>query len=172
MKKAENMEMKSFLYENDGFIPNHPSYPLLLYKKVLTSEDDPKHILTHNNWLGAWQGTVAPFHHFHSNTHEVLVVTNGTALLQLGGERGDKVQVEQGDVVILPAGFGHKLLESSVDFAVIGAYPNGKSYDFCYGNESNRSEQIENIKHVPLPDADPLFGEKGPLFSYWTVDID
>lgn len=167
MKQSENVEIKSLQFKDDGSIPNNPAYPLLLYKDVITSTDDVKAILTENNWLGAWRGGVASFHHYHSNTHEVLVVVSGKAQLQLGGEQGEQVQVEQGDTAILPAGVGHKLLEGSTDFAVIGAYPNGKSYDFCYGKAEERHENVENIKNVPLHDTDPLFGERGPLFSYW-----
>ncbi|MFD1416110.1 cupin domain-containing protein [Oceanobacillus jeddahense] len=167
MKQSENVKIKSLQFKDDGSIPNNPTYPLLLYKDVITSEGEAKSALTENNWLGAWRGSVAPFHHYHSNTHEVLTVVDGKAQLQLGGEQGDQVQVEQGDTVVLPAGVGHKLLEASSDFAVIGAYPNGKSYDFCYGKAEERPENLENIKNVPLPDTDPLFGEDGPLFSYW-----
>ncbi|GAA0594994.1 hypothetical protein GCM10009001_08900 [Virgibacillus siamensis] len=64
-------------------------------------------------------------------------------------------------------GAGHKRLECSDDFSVIGAYPNGQNYDFCYGCADERPDKLENIKQVPLPDNDPLFGKNGPLFSYW-----
>ncbi|QKY71675.1 cupin domain-containing protein [Lentibacillus sp. CBA3610] len=168
MKHADDITIETLKYEDDGSIPNHPSYPLLLYKNVMTSEEDPKDILAENNWLGAWRGRVAPYHHYHSNSHEVLVVAGGSAKLQLGGEQGGQVRIEQGDAIILPAGFGHKLLEGSADFTVIGAYPNGQSYDFCYGKADERPEKLENIKKVPLPYNDPLFGKNGPLFSYWT----
>ncbi|SDI45387.1 hypothetical protein SAMN04488123_102233, partial [Natribacillus halophilus] len=59
---------------------------------------------------------------------------------------------------ILPAGFGHKRLEASDDFQVIGVYPNGQNYDFCYGYADERPEKLENIKQVPLPGDDLLFG--------------
>ncbi|QQK74473.1 hypothetical protein HUG15_01845 [Salicibibacter cibarius] len=168
MKPSKDIAIEPLKYDDDGSIPNHPSYPLLLYKNVMTSEDDPKDVFAQNNWLGAWRGSVAPYHHYHSNSHEVLVVSSGSALLQLGGEQGAEVNIQQDDTVILPAGFGHKRLEASDDFEVIGAYPNGQSYDFCYGYADERPEKLENIKKVPLPDTDPLFGESGPLFSYWS----
>ncbi|WP_080873490.1 cupin domain-containing protein [Oceanobacillus timonensis] len=170
MKQPEDIQIKFLHFKDDGAIPNNPSYPLLLYKDVITSGDDAKAVLTENNWLGAWRGSVAPFHHYHSNSHEVLIVVSGSAQLHLGGEQGNQVQAEQGDTVILPAGVGHKLLDGSTDFAVIGAYPNGKRYDFCYGKAEERPANVTNIKNVPLPDTDPLFGKNGPLFSYWRND--
>jgi uncharacterized protein YjlB len=41
-----------------------------------------------NNWTNSWRWGVYPFHHYHSNTHEVLGVFRGSALLHLGGEKG------------------------------------------------------------------------------------
>ncbi|MBO0994440.1 cupin domain-containing protein [Bacillus sp. SD088] len=78
---------------------------------------------------------MATYHHYHSNTHEVLAVVSGWANLQLGGEKGVEVKVTKGDVIVLPAGTGHKLIEKSPEFGVVGAYPNGNKYDFCYGKE-------------------------------------
>lgn len=167
MKQAADIVIEPFKFEDDGSIPNHPSFPMLVYKNVLTPEDKPIDILAKNNWLGAWHGGVAPYHHYHSISHEVIVVASGSGLLLLGGEQGAEVNIGQGDTIILPAGFGHKRLEASVDFEVIGAYPNGQNFDFCYGYTDERPEKLENIKQVPLPDKDPLFGENGPLFTYW-----
>src|SRR5699024_1621030 len=116
---------------------------------------------------GEWLGSVFPYHHYHSNTHEVLVVDSGTATLQLGGELGETVDVEKGDAIIFPAGYGHKMIESSEDYQNYWAYPNGMSDDMCYGKEDERPGNLENIKHVPMPPADPVFGTSGPLFNYW-----
>ena len=167
MKQSADIDIKTFKFKDDGSIPNHPSYPLLVYKNVLTAKDDPTNILAKNNWLGVWRGSVFPYHHYHSNSHEVLVVIRGSGLLQLGGKLGAKITVQQGDAMILPAGFGHRLIGGSIDFEVIGAYPNGQKYDFCTGDPNERSKNLENIRKVPLPDNDPLFGENGPLFTYW-----
>lgn len=167
MRKAETIKITPLKHADDGMIPNHPIYPLLLYKNVIEKNDDIENILSQNNWLGIWQGGVAPYHHFHSNTHEVVVVDSGSATLHLGGEDGTKVEVEAGDVAIIPAGFGHKNIDSSTDFTVYGAYPEGKEYDFCYGEKEERSKKLENIRNVELPEFDPIFGKDGPLFKYW-----
>lgn len=167
MKDAKETEIIQIEVEDDGRIPNHWKLPLLLYKEALESGDDAVEVLNANGWSGEWLGSVHPFHHYHSNTHEVLVVHSGTATLQLGGELGEKVDVGPGDVIILPAGYGHKMIESDDDYQNYGAYPGGKSFDMCYGESDERPEVLDNIKNVPMPEADPIYGEDGPLFNYW-----
>jgi uncharacterized protein YjlB len=46
--------------------------------------------------------------HYHSNTHECLAVCSGNANVILGGPGGHRLILQQGDVIILPAGVGHK----------------------------------------------------------------
>ena len=51
--------------------------------------------------------------HFHSTAHEVLCVAEGKAQLCFGGEENPgKVEpmVERGDVMVVPAGVAHRLL--------------------------------------------------------------
>ncbi|KKK33856.1 hypothetical protein WN59_09585 [Salinicoccus sediminis] len=167
MKQPEDIEIRALKIGDDGSIPNNPDYPLLVYKNVAADGDKTEKILHEHNWLGSWRGKVYTEHHYHSNTHEVLVVDAGQATLHLGGQSGEKVTVEKGDALILPAGFGHKYLEGTDDFAVIGAYPDDREHDFLYGKPEERPQNLENIREVPLPAQDPLFGADGPLFEYW-----
>ncbi|MFC3418675.1 cupin domain-containing protein [Salinicoccus hispanicus] len=167
MKRIESVEIIPLKIEDDGSIPNNPGLPLLLYKNVFEEGDDIPGVLNANDWSGDWLGSVHPFHHYHSNTHEVLAVKEGRATLQLGGEQGETVEAEKGDVIILPAGYGHKKIEASEDYANYGAYPGGISFDMNYGKAEERPEKLVNIKEVPLPEFDPVFGQNGPLFDHW-----
>jgi uncharacterized protein YjlB len=105
---------------------------------------------------------------YHSNAHEVLCVVGGSASIAFGGPEGETVEVEAGDVVVIPAGVGHCNKGSDGGFSVVGAYPQRQeSYDLHTGEEGERPEVLENIRNVSLPESDPLFGEKGPLTKRW-----
>ena len=158
-------------FKDDGSIPNS-ALPLLVYRQafVLGASDLAVTIEVHfarNDWTGSWRASVFPFHHYHSKTHEVLAVYRGTATLQFGGEKGRKFVVKPGDVVVIPAGVGHKRIERSLDFSVIGAYPGGRNWDLLRGLPGERPRADRNIAAVPLPDNDPIAGPGGPLTQIW-----
>jgi len=73
--------------------------------------------------------------------------------------------------MILPAGTAHKCLDSTADFKCIGAYPIDQMFDICYGEPEERSKNIETIARVPLPAADPVYGQDGPLVFHWGISI-
>ena len=157
-----------FHFEDDGEIPNNPSLNVLFYPAVC--KENPQgieEVFNRHNWLNSWRGGVFDYHHYHSNTHEALGVSAGSATLQLGGEQGEQVKVKAGDVVVLPAGTGHKKIEATDDFQVVGAYPNGVSYNLKTGNPEERPYVLEDIQNTPLPQTDPVYGKNGPLQEQW-----
>jgi uncharacterized protein YjlB len=169
----QETEVQEYLFEDDGRIPNNPTLPLLVYSQALAKSDlDPsrcKELLAENGWGGAWVDGVFSYHHYHSNAHEVLCVVGGSASIAFGGPEGETVEVEAGDVVVIPTGVGHCNRESKGGFSVVGAYPRGQeSYDLRTGEGGERPEVLENIRNVPLPKSDPLFGEKGLLLQRWS----
>lgn len=171
MSEFEAEDVRTFMLDDDGRIPNNPTFPLLVYPDAIPLEDDPQGFcrgrIAENGWGGMWINGVFGYHHYHSNTHEFLGVVSGGARLALGGPDGIELEVSAGDALVLPAGTGHKRLESSSDFRVVGAYPAGKSYDMNTGEPEERPEVLENIKEVEQPPKDPLFGEDGPLVELW-----
>ena len=75
------------------------------------------------------------FSHFHSSSHEVLGIASGKAKLCFGHEanpqRVEEV-LEKGDVIIMPAGVSHRLLEDlseGLGFEMVGSYPVGCQWD-------------------------------------------
>ncbi|WP_232725382.1 cupin domain-containing protein [Bacillus sp. FJAT-44742] len=165
-----DFQVKAVFFNEDGKIPNNPKLPLLYYPMVLDEDDSIMEIFERNNWRNSWTGSVLPYHHYHSNSHEVLGVQKGTAAIMFGGEHGEEMHVKRGDVVILPAGCGHKKLKASTDFEVVGAYPDGKDYDMKTQKDPVSQEVWNNIKDVKLPKADPVFGKDGPLIERWHQD--
>ncbi|MCD7099293.1 cupin domain-containing protein [Stenotrophomonas sp. MMGLT7] len=161
---------QTLVFDDDGSIPNS-RLPLLLYRGAFAARADAgarwlEQRFASNGWTGAWRWTVYPFHHYHSNTHEVLGVFSGSATLQLGGENGQAVEVAAGDVIVIPAGVGHKRLRASDGFQLVGAYPDGRSPDLMRGEDGERPAADLRIAQVPLPARDPLLGEGG-LCSLW-----
>ena len=162
--------MLRYLYEDDEKIPNS-KLPLLFYQNAFAvSEglaDKMEKTFAKNNWSNSWRNGVFPYHHYHSITHEVVGVYSGRAEWHMGGERGDVISVEAGDVLVIPAGVGHKKVSASADFAVIGAYPNGMDYDLMTGENGERPRAGERIAKVPLPDTDPVRGKSGGVTEFW-----
>jgi len=102
--------------------------------------------------------------HFHSNTHEVLTIASGSAKCCFGGERNEgRVEpiLEVGDVIIVPAGVGHRLLEDYGGFQMVGSYPKGKTWDMCYGKAAE-DQKIKQIESVGWFTRDPIYGDEGP----------
>ena len=81
-------------------IPNHPSFPVLIYRGV--DAPDFHALFAENGWGGSWTDGVFDFHHFHSTSHEVLGVAAGDATIELGGPQGSSFEVSAGDVLVLP----------------------------------------------------------------------
>lgn len=106
--------------------------------------------------------------HFHSNTHEVLSIAFGKAKLCFGGEDNPKrvePVMEQGDVIVVPAGVAHRLLEDmDGGFTMVGSYPKGRSWDMCYGKEEE-DEKVKGIEHLGWFDRDPIYGDAGPALN-------
>jgi uncharacterized protein YjlB len=160
-------------FSDDGIVPNHPRFPILVYRDCVlrgTKKFDLATIIDAifetNGWGRSWRDTVYDFVHYHSQIHEVMGVARGTAKIEYGGAKGRILQMKAGDVAILPAGTGHRLVDSSQDFLVVGAYPPDGTYDECTDTR-DRSEAIKRIAKVKKPSKDPIFGARGPLIKFW-----
>jgi uncharacterized protein YjlB len=145
-------------------IPNHPSFAVLVYHDVDGVADGPdaaRRLFAEHGWGGSWVDGVFDFHHFHSTSHEVLAVVAGTATLDLGGPQGASFDVAAGDVLVLPAGTGHRRASARGGFTVVGAYPPGQErYDVLRGDDPDEvAAARERIAGLGVPDTDPVGGE-------------
>lgn len=167
----KTLKPEEFLFEDDGKIPNS-RLPVLVYREAFSEKGNKgaewlEDVFAMNSWTNSWRWGVYSYHHYHSNAHEVLGIFSGNAVLQLGGEKGSKVKVKAGDIIVIPAGTGHKNISCSSDFTVVGAYPNGMSPDLMKGDAGERPQADKNIKAVPIPAADPLLGTDDGLRKIW-----
>lgn len=165
---------EKFYFKDDGKIPNN-KLSLLLYRNAFSERGEEgaswlEEKFTSNNWTNSWRNGIYGFHHYHSTSHEVLGVYSGTALVHLGGEQGEKVDLKAGDIIIIPAGVGHKNLGSD-NLGIVGAYPEGRSYDLNKGMAGERPKADENIAALPVPDTDPLLGNNAGLTAIWNSPV-
>jgi uncharacterized protein YjlB len=163
---------QTYLFGDNGIIPNHPRWPLVIYKDALRLPEqfDPaavfEELFGSHGWGGSWRDGVYDYVHYHSRIHEVLGVTRGSGRVRFGGANGRALNLKAGDVAILPAGTGHQCLKASNDFLVVGAYPASGAYDECTSRE-DREKALPAIERVPRPRQDPVYGKNGPLVRIW-----
>jgi uncharacterized protein YjlB len=164
------IEPDTFVFADDGAIPNS-SLPLLVYRRAVPTDAAAiERIFTANRWPAAWRAPVFPFHHFHSDAHEVLGVAEGETRVQFGGPNGQVLTVRAGDVVVVPAGVGHCRQSESDGLVIVGAYPDNTPHrDLRRGDPAEHTEVVHNVGAVPLPPADPVSGPNGPLPRIWSA---
>ena len=173
MKRNTNPHIKSLLLSKNKFFPNS-ILPVLIYQGAIelpkqrqVAADLIQTIFVKNKWGNSWRNGIYDFHHYHSNTHECMGIAAGTAKVIVGGPGGRKITLKRGDVLILPAGTGHKCLGFSKDFLCVGAYPRGKEYDTNLGTEEEYKIAGKRISKLSIPSKDPVFGKEGFLKVYW-----
>jgi uncharacterized protein YjlB len=169
---TSKIDVVSHLLAADADIPNNARLPLLVYPGAVRLDvDDPasvfERLFASNDWVGCWRNGIFPFHHYHSTSHEVVGIYSGSAVAQLGGESGVRLTLNPGDVVIIPAGVGHKKLSSSASFGVVGAYPSGQQPDICRADQRSCRQAAERAARVFIPASDPVHGPGGPMSDYW-----
>jgi uncharacterized protein YjlB len=166
-------DVQAFRFEDDGETPNNPRLPLVVYRAAvrLAGEHDPaapfERAFAKHGWGDGWRNGIYPFLHFHTATHEVLGIARGRATVEFGGAKGRALTVEAGDVVVLPAGTGHRRIEASGDLLVVGAYPRNASFDQKRPGQVDHKKAVAAIAEVPMPEMDPVHGREGPLMTLW-----
>ena len=163
--------LQTFLLKPDGGIPNN-MLPLLAYKDALPQQARDagacRKLFERNGWQGTWTDGIFDYWHFHITGHEVLGCVAGSATVGFGGDGGIKVEVEAGDVVVIPAGVGHKRFSEMRDgFTICGGYPPQQSGAITRPGDVPVEAAEAGIAKLALPASDPVFGGEGPLLEEW-----
>ena len=157
-----------------GLTPNSSALnkPMLIYHSVFPAEASASAMEAHLGSVGVvapqWRYTMYSTSHFHSTTHEVLCISRGRARLCFGGEGNDgRVEpiVSKGDVLVLPAGVAHRLLDDlDGGFEMVGSYPVGCDWDMCYGR-TGEEDKVKAISKLEWFKRDPIYGDEGPVLD-------
>jgi uncharacterized protein YjlB len=164
------VQIETFQFEKNAWMPNNPRFAAVLYRGALEDgqEASPKNVeelFSRNSWQPRWRDGVYGYHHYHTTAHEALGFVGGKARLMLGGPRGREVEVEEGDVLVLPAGVGHCSVRTEKYFLAVGAYPPGQDWDLC--KTTADAAALERIRALPAPATDPVEGSEGILLDLW-----
>jgi uncharacterized protein YjlB len=173
LKPLSSLKVSTHQIPAHGLIPNTSiqNKPLSIYHSCFPTTITASAIEAHLKSVGVvtpqWRYTMFSTTHFHTTTHEVLSISQGSATVLFGGEANEgkvEVRVEKGDVIVVPAGVGHRLLEEgSGGFEMVGSYPVGaEGWDMCYGKEEEKGK-IEGIKALAWFERDPVYGDEGPV---------
>lgn len=153
-----NLFFRVVLLPPSAGVPNNPRLPAVIYRGALNVETpaQAEAALSARGWTNSWRNGIYNFHHYHSTAHEVLVLVHGRATVTLGGEGGPQVQLQAGDVVLLPAGTGHRNDGSSPDLLVVGAYAGGRDWDVCRPEDTDMAAAQVRIAELPDWEQEPV----------------
>lgn len=158
------------LQAGDG-MPNNARFPLVVYRGALSgdalSADGCAALFRRNGWQGTWVNGVFPYWHYHLKSHEVLGCVAGSARVGFGGDGGVAADVYAGDVVVIPAGVGHKRLSQQPGFQVVGGYPPGQDAAVTNAGALDLETAQRESTSVPVPASDPVGGPGDGLTAIW-----
>lgn len=147
-----------------GMLPNS-RFPLLVHRNGVPGGGQDAVIarLKSNGWSNNWRYPgIYTYPHFHSTTHECLGVASGWMDVELFGRGGLRLRVAAGDVIVLPAGVSHSMVDQSDNVLMVGGYPDGRDWDTMredYITEDLRRAAVKRIMMLPIPARDPVTGE-------------
>ena len=171
-RSVRSRKPHTIMFVDDGIVPNHPRWPLIIYRGAVRTKGSKDSaalldaLFAANEWGRSWRDTIYDFVHYHSQIHEVLGVAGGTAVVEFGGVKGRHLSLKAGDIAILPAGTGHRLIKASRNFLVVGAYPSSGTYDECTDSR-DRPDARKRIAKVKKPPRDPIYGKTAGLSLIW-----
>ncbi len=166
-----SLHVETVMLVDDGQVPNHPHYPLVLYHGAFLGAGTEDVIATFraNGWQGAWVNGIFPYHHYHARSHEVLANVGPAVQVQFGGASGPVLSFKTGMAVVIPAGGGHCRLSEGAGLRIVGAYPRGQEdWDLKRADRpTDYAAAKAEIAEVARPLLDPVVGSGGPLLEHW-----
>jgi uncharacterized protein YjlB len=169
-----------FYFHDVGMERPLSPHPTLVYRDAFQiQETEPEEqrlviesVVRRHHWHLNWieDDAVFEYPHYHSTSHEVLMVLGRPGVIRVGGTRGMDLPVQAGYLIAIPAGVVHQRIEGGPGFIVAGLYPVEMTWDLLEeGNPVHLATARKNIPKVPLPQSDPLWGTHGPIMRHWQI---
>lgn len=173
------MQTESYTSRPQGMIPNS-RFPLLVHRSGVPGGGEAalKAKFRENGWCNNWSYPgIYEYAHFHSTSHECLGCARGWMEFNLSvGEDGfTKLRIEQGDVIVMPAGVSHEMAGHSDDILMCGGYAGGRDWDNiqeAFLTQDRYYTACKNIMSLPIPDKDPVTGETMSLWRDAPSSVD
>ena len=91
---SEDIEPLTFVFEDDGIVPNNPM-PFLVYKQAISVDNDHPEktiegLFGANGWGDMWRNGVYDYLHYHATVHEALGIARGHARVGLAATAARK----------------------------------------------------------------------------------
>ena len=133
-RKLTSLQPETLRLKPDGGIPKL-RLPVLIYHDLETARDaaGAESAFAEHGWRGAWRNGIFSFHHFHPPPTRSWRSSPAACACGWADPPGRSLEVRRGDVLVLPAGTGHRNEGDSGDLLVVGAYPNGMAWDLATG---------------------------------------
>jgi uncharacterized protein YjlB len=110
-------------FKDDGLVPNHPRWPLIIYRGAVDLDErhDPAAVIEDlfeaNGWGDTWRDGIYDYVHYHSRIHEVLGIARGKGRVRFGG---NTFTLKAGDAAILPAARGTSAFQQTMSSSSSG----------------------------------------------------
>ncbi len=151
-KPRSRTQAQTFRFKDDGLVPNHPRWPLIIYKGDvrLAPGLDPATVFEELFDSHGWdvRGAMASMTMLiiiHAST-KPSVSREAAGRCDSAGQTGAP-SISGRAMSILPAGTGHQRIRASADFLVVGAYPASGAYGECK-SEEDRKKALPSIDRV------------------------
>ena len=95
-------EPETFMFADDGSVPNNARLPFVVYRHVidLIGAPDPEPVIEKmfrgNGWGDIWRNGIFPYVHYHSMIHEGMGIARGRAKVRFGGNKGEEIELIAG----------------------------------------------------------------------------
>ena len=103
MPVPSSIQPETFVFADDGSVPNNAKLPFLIYRDAIDLKGSPnpeevvERAFAANHWGDMWRNGIYPYVHYHSTIHEAMGIARGRAKVRFGGNGGPEIDLFAGD---------------------------------------------------------------------------